>query len=230
MNSYFSTYKELFLLAVSILLFDSCDKVTDDVLPLSYQDFQLYPDDIYLFNGNTGSLVRLDPLGNDSLKSSAKVTFTQPLHGKLSIQPDGDTYYTPDMNFIGTDSLMYTVCSPGTCKSEKIRLFVEKPFDPNHCTNSLGADSLETTRNTPASIRIFMNDIICSAFVGRSIYKPEKGTFKLVEYSGSYKNTIYMYYPPKGFVGEDSFKYRIHPDPNNHDKVYLEMVVKVKVK
>jgi hypothetical protein len=230
MKFYFVTYKKLFLLAVSVLLFNSCDKVTDDILPISFQDFQLYPDEIYLFNGNSGSLVRMDPLGNDSLKSSAKVTFTQPVHGKLSIQPDGDTYYTPDNDFYGTDSLIYTVCSPNICKSEKIRLVVEKPYDPNNCTNFLGADSLETTKNTPASIRIFMNDIICSGFVGRSIYKPEKGFFKTVEYSGSYKNTIYIYYPPKDFVGEDTFKYRIHPDPANFDKVYLEMVVKVKVK
>lgn len=229
MKGYFSKLQKLFLLAGSILLAISCDKVMDDVLPIAFQDFQLYPDDIYFYNSGAW-INRLDPLINDSIKGSANVMFDKPLHGQLSVEADGDTYYKPDTNFFGTDSLMYTVCSPEICKSEKIRLFVERPLDPNNCTTVLGADSIETTKNTPKSIRIFMNDIICPGVGGWSVFKPEKGTYESVAYAGGFKNLIYIYTPPKNFTGEDSFKYRIHPDPDNYYGNYLEMVVKVTVK
>jgi hypothetical protein len=62
------------------------------------------------------------------------------------------------------------------------------------------------------------------------VFKPLKGTFTTVAYSGSLKNTIYLYTPPRNFTGEDSFRYRVHPDPDNFDRVYLEMVVKITVK
>ena len=213
---------------VAILLtLIGCDTETRDIVPKTYEQFQLYEDDIYVFNG--GSIIRLDPLGNDSLKTAVKVTFGQPLHGKLTVEPDGDTYYKPDENFFGKDSLTYTACNDKDCQSQLIRLHVEKPLDPNNCTTVLGADSLETTKNTPKGIRIFMNDVLC-LLASTSVFSPQKGTFKTIEYSGSYKNTIYMYYPPKDFVGEDSFRYRVHPDPANYDKVYIEMVVKVTVK
>lgn len=230
MKGYLSKLRKLFLLAGSILLAISCDKVMDDVLPIAFQDFQLFPDDVYLINGNNDWINRLDPLINDSIKGSANVTFSKPLHGRLSVEADGDTYYKPDTNFFGVDSLIYTVCSPEKCKSEKIRLYVEEPLNPNNCTTILGADSLETTKNTSKTIRIFMNDVICPGMVGWSIFKPEKGTYESVAYSGALKNVIYIYYPPKNFTGEDSFKYRIHPDPDNYYGNYLEMVVKVTVK
>jgi hypothetical protein len=203
--------------------------VTDDVLPLSFQDFQLNPDEVYLINANNGWKNRMDPLVNDSLKMNVKVSFSKPYHGKLSVEADGDTYYTIDENYIGPDSLTYTVCSTEKCKSEKMRLFIEAPLDPNNCTTVLGADSLETTKNTSASIRVFMNDIVCPV-TGISFFAPVRGTFEMIQYPGSLKNYLYVYHPPKNYTGEDSFRYRVHPDPNNFDKVYLEMVVKVKVK
>lgn len=225
MNRSLFLAKRIFFFLAALCILNSCDKIGDDVLPVKIQDFRLYPDDIYTFGG----LIRLDPLNNDSLKVNVKVTYSQPQHGTLELDQDGSMLYLSDVDFLGTDSLEYTVCSAQLCKSEKIRLYVESPPDPETCVTSLGADSLETTKNTPKGIRIFMNDIICP-MSGTSVFAPEKGTFKTIDYSGSYKNTTYVYYPPKDFVGEDSFRYRIHPDPSDFYGNYIEMVVKVTVK
>ncbi len=227
MNVSLARWKILAGVFVLLIVSGGCDTETRDIVPKAYEQFELYEDDIYAFNG--GGIIRLDPLGNDSLKTAVTVTFGQPLHGTLTVEADGDTYYKPEAAFFGTDSLAYTACSGAVCQTEKIRLHIEKPLDPNNCTSAVGADSLVTTRNTAKGIRIFMNDVLCP-MAGKSVFAPQKGTFKTIEYAGSYKNTIYMYYPPKDFVGQDSFRYRIHPDPANYDRVYLEVVVKVTVR
>ncbi|MDJ1470811.1 Ig-like domain-containing protein [Xanthocytophaga flava] len=208
---------------VLLFLLGGCT-TPEDIIPGSSNNFELYEDDVYAFGG--GGIIRMDPLGNDSLKTAVTVTFGQPRHGTLSIEPDGDTYYKPENGFFGTDSLTYEACSESTCKTQKIRLHIEVPLDPNNCTNVVVADSLQTTRNTPKGIRIFENDIICP-MAGRSVYAPQLGTFRTIEYAGSYKNTIYVYQPPKDFTGEDSFRYRVYPDQNYN--TYLEVIVKVKV-
>lgn len=215
-----------------MLALGSCDQETEDVLPRSFQEFHLYPDDIYIFNSNSDWINRLDPLANDSVKTEVIVTYDQPRHGQLLYEFDGPGTmgYQPNNDFYGVDSLNYTVCTSEICKTEKIRLIVEKPYDKATCVTTLGADSLETTRNVSKGIRIFENDIICfnDDFGGQYIEKPQKGTFKTIEYSGSYKNTIYVYYPPKDYVGEDSFRYRVYT--SRDQSVYQEMIVKVTVK
>jgi hypothetical protein len=84
-------------------------------------------------------------------------------------------------------------------------------------------ETVETTKDQPLEIRIFANDIVCQ-FQGQSIFSPEKGTFNTYSYAGGYKNTIYVYYPPKGFVGTDRFKYSIF---TNEGKLEATCVINV---
>ncbi|MBB6612699.1 hypothetical protein H7F15_16775 [Pontibacter sp. Tf4] len=223
--------KHIPLLAMLLLLLWSCDKTTDDVLPASFKQFQLYPDDIYIINANSDWINRLDVLANDSVKVQVDVTYTEPLHGDLHPEFDGPGTmgYKPHTDFAGLDSLYYTVCVGKDCQTEKVRLIVEKPGDPNECKTVLGQDSLTTKKNTPGQVRIFLNDTICFGenYGGNSIESPRLGTFETIEYSGSYKNTIYVYYPPKDYVGQDSFRYRVYTSRDR--STYEEVIVTVTV-
>ncbi|MFD2515561.1 Ig-like domain-containing protein [Pontibacter locisalis] len=225
--------KTVFLqLFIGTMLMAGCDDAIEDIVPASFNDFKLFPDEIYTFNSNNGWILRLDPLANDSLKTEAVVTYSQPVNGELfpNFDGPGTMGYKPKNNYFGLDSLTYTVCTKDLCKTEKITLIVEQPFDPVTCVTSLAPDSLETTRNTPKGIRIFLNDIVCynDKYGGTEIRSPEKGTFNTIDYSGSYKNTIYMYYPPKNFVGQDSFRYKVYTSRDR--STFQEIVVKVTVK
>jgi len=214
------------------LLLWSCDTINDDVIPNFFKEFKLYPDEIYTINDNGDYILRLDPLANDSIKTEVNVTYSQPKHGRLLPEFDGPGTmgYKPEQSFLGTDSLTYTVCVNQNCQTEKIKLFVEVPQDPAVCETILRGESLETTINTPKQIRIFLNDVICynNTYGGTTIYKPEKGTFRTIDYAGSYKNTIYEYIPPKDYVGEDSFKYRVYTAQDR--SVYQEITVPVTIR
>lgn len=231
MKHFLSRLKVVVALMV-LVAFGGCDQEEDDILPRSFQEFSLYPDQIYIFNDNGSWITRLDPLANDSIKTEVNVTYDQPQKGQLVPDYDGPGTmgYKPNINFYGVDSLNYTVCNAELCKTEKIKLIVEESFDQASCVTMLRADSLETTKNTFKGIWIFENDIICynDDYGGTYIEKPIKGTFKTINYSGSYKNTIYVYYPPKDFVGEDSFRYRVYTSRDR--SVYQEIIVKVTIK
>jgi hypothetical protein len=219
------------LLPALLLLGAGCDQYVPDAEPEYLRAFQLFPDEVYMYNGGApDTRIRFDPLINDSIRTTVRVSYSQPGHGRLELMADGGTYYIPDKNFYGLELITYTVCSDRTCASQEMLIIVEPPPDATNCVTTLGADSLQTTRNTPKSIRILLNDVICAPQrTGISVFKPEKGTFSTVSYSGSLKNTIYIYTPPKDFTGRDSFRYRVHPDPDRYDQVYLEAVVHVNV-
>ena len=220
------------LLSALALLTAGCDQSLRDTQPDHFQAFQLFPDEVYMYNGGApDTRIRFDPLVNDSIRTTVRVSYSPPQHGQLELMADGGTYYIPNKDFYGVEHITYTACSDRICQSQQMQIIVEPPLDVAHCTTALGADSLQTARNTPAGVRIFLNDVVCAPHqTGMSLFKPEKGTFHTIAYSGSLKNTIYIYTPPKDFTGQDSFRYRVHPDPDHFDQVYLEMVVKINVR
>jgi hypothetical protein len=220
------------LLPALALLMAGCDQSLTDTQPGHFHEFQLFPDEVYMYNGGApDTRIRFDPLVNDTIRTTVRVSYSPPQHGQLELMADGGTYYIPNPDFYGVEHITYTACSDQTCRSQEMKIIVERLPDPAHCHNTLGADSLQTARNTAAGVRIFLNDVVCNPHrTGFALFKPEKGTFHTVAYSGSLKNTIYIYTPPKDFTGQDSFRYRVHPDPDHYDQVYLETVVKIDVR
>ena len=196
----------LALLATSLLL-NGCDEPFEEPLPSTYFMMQLNPDDVYMYNAE-GAQVRLDPLLNDSLKIDATVSYSTPLHGTITFIENEGWFYNPDEGFFGIDNITYTICHAEGCGSASITMYIEEPLDPENCQFEISGETVETDMNQPIEIRIFANDIICQ-YLGMSIASPEKGRFTSYSYSGSYKNTVYVYYPPKNFRGTDQFKYRI---------------------
>ena len=192
------------------LLFLSCsgDEIEPDILPKKFEEIQLRSDEIYIYNGGTPEGTRLDPLLNDSIKVAVNITYSSPNSGIVSFIDNEGWFYKPNENFFGEDSLTYTACYGTECYSARIKLYVEQPLDVNTCVSELQGETVTVLKDQPTEIRLFMNDVLCP-FTGWGINSPEHGTFATYSYSGGYKNTVYVYYPPRGFVGTDRFTYRI---------------------
>lgn len=224
--------KNLLLLTAlfSLIWIIGCDESTEDVIPPRFFDVELKPDIIYMYNSDAEDSygVRLDPLLNDSIRATVNVTYSQPQHGNVYFIENEGSYYKPDPEFIGMDTLTYTVCSATSCATEKITMIVESSLDWENCTPELFEEHVITTTNNPIEIRIFLNDVMCG-FNSLEVRSPEKGTFTTYSYSGTYKNTVYVYYPPKNFKGTDTFKYRVWEDYQNDPTNYKEAISTVTI-
>ena len=192
----------------SVLLLSGCYNSYEDVVPVSFQEIKLNPDEVFIYNGGNPLGTRLDPLLNDSIKVQVTVSYSVPSSGKISFVTNEGWFYKPNDGFIGIDNFNYTACYNGSCQTSSIKMHVEQPLDPNNCTSQLNGETIETRKDQPIEIRLFMNDMVCP-FSGLSISKPDLGTFKTYSYSGGFKNIVYVYYPPKGFVGTDRIRYKI---------------------
>lgn len=212
----------LFIISLSGIL-TACDESTEDIIPTIFYEMELKPDDIYMYNSGNPIGVRLDPLLNDSIKVGVTVTYSSPKHGVVQFIENEGSYYTPESEFFGIDTITYNVCFNEICKSETIRMIVEEPLDWENCSPEIYEEHEITTVNTPIEIRIFLNDVMCG-FNAIEVRSPEKGTFTTYSYSGTYKNTVYVYYPPKNFKGVDSFKYRVFEDYQNNPTNYHEAI------
>lgn len=194
-----------------LLALSACEEsfeAFEDEVPKSFQDLKINPDEMYIYTGGASYGVRLDPLLNDSIKVEVTVTYSIPNHGTISFIPNEGWFYKANDGFIGTDNFTYTVCAQTNCATAPIKMHVEQQLTGPDCRYELNGESVQTKKNQPIEIRIFANDIACP-YLGNSISAPEKGTFNIYSYSGSIKNIVYVYYPPKGFVGTDRFRYKI---------------------
>jgi hypothetical protein len=208
------------------VLFACEDSEFTDIVPKSFLKIELNPDEIYMYNTEEGTPigVRLDPLVNDSIKIDVTVTYGTPAAGTISFIENEGWFYKPQAGFYGTDQFNYTACHENNCATSTIKMHVEKVLDLTNCTFEINGESAETTAGQPISIRIFDNDIVCP-YMGNSISAPEKGTFSIYTYSGNYKNTVYVYYPPKGYIGTDRFKYRLFT-PTGYLETYCTITIK----
>ena len=186
----------------------------EDILPKNFEQIQLRPDEIYIYNGDSPLGTRLDPLLNDSIKVEVDVSYSAPTSGVISFIDNEGWFYKADENFFGEDNFTYTACHGTQCQSASIKLHVEQPLVGNNCVYEVNGETVTTSKDQPVEIRLFNNDVICP-YLGWGINSPERGTFNSYSYAGGYKNTVYVYYPPKGFVGTDHFTYKIFTDKGN---------------
>ncbi|KAA3440287.1 Ig-like domain-containing protein [Rufibacter hautae] len=231
MKKYTAHASALLLLVLGLFSW-SCDQEVGDELPLSFQQFSIYSDEMYTSEGGVFEKLILSPLVNDSIKTEVTIKYSQPARGQLTSDCYGEKKmcYVYEKGYIGDDSLTYTVCSDKICKTEKILLHIEERLDPSRCITKLGKDSLETTMNTPKEIKPFANDILFCAdgsSYGPIVVQPQHGTLRFYDYGGtSYKSVTFIYTPNRNYVGDDSFTYRANIGSNR----YEDMQVKVKVK
>lgn len=214
----------LSLFVALVVGLSGCDDSFEDAIPVNFKNVKVVPDEIYIINGGSEYGTRLDPLLNDSIKVDVTISYSAPSHGVITFIENEGWFYKAEPGFVGIDNFTYTLCYENGCTSASINVFVEAPYDPENCTFQIVGESIETTKDTPVEIRIFVNDTVCP-YMGSSVFMPEKGTFQQYSYSGSFKNIVYIYYPPKGYTGTDRFRYKLFT--NGPDlEAYCEITIK----
>lgn len=159
--------------------------------------------------------VRIRSLANDApgtigyilVPSSVTITVTA-IHGTAVVDPaTGDVIYTPDLNYTGLDTLVYTVsdnADPTAKQASALQLIRIEPAESSNST--LAADDyVHTIANTPVTGNVKTNDTDPEgqpqSITAQNVNIPGKGTFVLNE-DGSF-----VFTPEAGFTGPVSFTY-----------------------
>lgn len=150
-----------------------------------------------------------EPIGDSLTINTTAVT--PPVNGSLVIQSDGTYIYTPNDDFVGTDSFVYEACdSFGNCETAVVHLTVfDGPPVAQDDINHTAAD-LPVTGNVLTNDRDpNQNDSI--SVNTTPVVGPSNGTLSLAA-DGSY-----TYTPNSGFTGTDTFTYEVCDEAGNCD-------------
>ena len=166
--------------------------------PVAINDYFITDENIPLSNTVASNDFDED---NDLKINSFKVLKTTK-NGVLILKEEGSFLYTPEQNFVGSDTASYTVCdTTGLCDTAWIFIDVAKAY--HHPT--LGMDSFTNTFNTPLKGSVALNDSDVDNDLNKTSYTiaalPKKGSIKM----GS--DGQFLYLPPYNFVGKDTFYY-----------------------
>ncbi len=164
--------------------------------PVAVNDIRSTPEDTTLI---------IDVLTNDSDPDGDPLTVifvSEPAHGSATINPDGTITYKPDSNYIGDDTLIYTVSDGqgGICTAS-VTITVGGVNDA-----PVAADDTRTTpEDTSIKIDVLTNDTDSDgdALAVVSITDPANGT-AVINTDGTV-----TYTPAADFNGTDSFDYTI---------------------
>ncbi len=160
--------------------------------------------------------VMVDVLENDfdsnsELDPTSVTVINGPLNGTATINPvTGILTYIPNPGFAGMDTLLYSVCDDGVpcqpmCDTAELIITVKPPNNPPVAVN----DSF-TVMCFPLVEYVLLNDYDPDGDNFRIITWPmvdvQNGTL-MIESDGAF-----VYMPDEGFVGVDTFVYRICDD------------------
>lgn len=155
--------------------------------------------------------VLIDILKNDSFSdqnyASAKLTTTsEPSNGKVTYTEANIANYTPNSDFVGTDTFEYKLCDKTElCAVAKVTVNIKAPEVKNNPPLAIN-DSVDTSKNTPVVIDVLKNDSDQDGNLNPDSLKvtiePSKGIFEKT-------GTQIKYTPVKDFVGNDTFSYEI---------------------
>lgn len=148
--------------------------------------------------------VTIDVLANDSDPDGDDLTlgeFSQGTHGSVALNEDGGFSYTPNPNFNGNDSFMYTVSDGEYTASAAVDILVSPTNDPPIAFD----DSAETEEDSSVSIDVLTNDtdVDGDQLSIESTSIAEHGEVTLQD-DGSV-----VYTPEPNFFGADSFSYTV---------------------
>jgi VCBS repeat-containing protein len=189
---------------VSIRTTDSDGHSFSKEFTITVNDVQEAPmaaDDAVLTTANTP--VSGNVLQNDSDPEGDTLTAmlaTDPANGTVELNADGSFVYTPNADYVGTDSFTYTADDGnGNTASAMVTITI----DPLNDAPVAGDDSFATDEDVPVSGNVLVNDTDAdgdslSAALDQG---PANGTVELNS-DGSF-----TYTPSADFNGEDSFTY-----------------------
>ena len=163
---------------------------------------------------NEGTAVQIPVLANDIddgvLLPNTVAIQTQPTNGKASVNTTtGIVTYTPNPKFFGTDTFTYKVKDFDNLTSNvaTVTIDVLQVITPPVAVN----DSFSVSENTPKVLNILANDtdqngtIVPTSVVITT--PPAHGTISIDPTTGAV-----TYTPTNGFLGADSFKYKVSDD------------------
>ncbi|WPO97712.1 Ig-like domain-containing protein [Pseudomonas sp. HR96] len=83
-------------------------------------------------NATLNTSASFNVLANDSFENPGRVvsSFTTPSHGMVTLDAQGNAVYTPNSNYLGSDSFTYTVTSNGTTETATVYINTALPNYP----------------------------------------------------------------------------------------------------
>ena len=153
--------------------------------------------------------VTINVLGNDTdvegIDSTTVAIVTPPTHGTTEIDPvTGEVTYTPELDFVGQDTITYTVCDTGmpvACDTAQIIIEVNQVNDAPIATD----DAITVDEDTPVIVAVLGNDTDNEGIDSTSvnvITPPTNGTISVDPMTGEV-----TYTPELNYVGQDTFTY-----------------------
>ncbi|MGL5083692.1 MAG: Ig-like domain-containing protein, partial [Microcoleaceae cyanobacterium] len=174
--------------------------------------------------------VNIDVLVNDSDPNNLPleiVSFTNPTSGTVTLNDNGtpdpsdDRFvYTPNPSFVGTDTFTYTIENPNGDAS----------------TTTVNITIVDTTVNTPP---VAVDDFVSGAFNSitlisplRNDSDPDGDPLNIVDFDTTrtrgqvqLNGNQFLYTPPNGFTGTDTFTYTISDGQGGTDTATVTIVV-----
>ncbi|MNJ85101.1 hypothetical protein D3C87_25680 [compost metagenome] len=147
-----------------------------------------------------------DPDGN--LDETNVTIVTPPSNGTATIDPvTGEVTYTPNPNFNGVDTLIYSICDTGMpvlCDTAMVIITVNPVNDPPVANG----DTATTDEDTPVVIDVPANDTDSDGDPDKTsvtvVTPPSNGTVTIDPVTGEI-----IYTPNSGFTGNDTLIYSI---------------------
>jgi len=150
--------------------------------------------------------VTFNPLTNDTDPNNDPLTLQSvvnfPIHGDVTVNPNGTITYVPDPNYNGPDSLTYRVCDIGNlCTVGTVSITVTPVNDV-----PIAKDDLATTpEDTGVLVVVLSNDVEVDGqdlSTNAILQQPSNGTATI-----NPDGTV-LYTPRTNFVGSDAFIYQ----------------------
>jgi len=183
----------------------------DDQKPIAIDDNLTTNEDVILHG---------DVYGNDFPNGANNIwsLLSQPSHGKVTMVTNGTFVYTPDANYNGNDSFTYKLCdADGDCDDATVFITM-KPVDDFPIAND---DTFNAFMDGSISDYVSDNDIPSGdgGNVWSIVKQPTTGTV-IFNPDGSF-----TYTPNVGYLGNDSFTYKLCDIDGDCDEAVVNIVV-----
>jgi hypothetical protein len=152
-------------------------------------------------------------LANDEGTGIALESFTQPSHGTVAKNTDGDLVYTSTDGYVGADSFAYTITGPGGSDTATVTIAVAAVV-PVAADDSVDADSGAATTIDPADL---LDNDLGTTIVFDGATKPEHGSVSIVDGK-------IVYTSDDAYVGKDTFTYTV-TGPGGSDTATVTVTV-----